>query len=191
MDTLITSCKSKQILISSCQNVHQNNAPAYLFLFLINGNLSFCFISKWGRATQLWCEHLLTVTLACLLLVETICCMDQRWEITICILVVRRSDFRSLGSLILDDFSVACVQVSAQHVCVCVRAAPTVIYACCHLACTMSKGQKCHLVPHGYLLKVIGYVASETRSERIWAGGRSLSHGARTTLSSVLSQKAN
>lgn len=34
----------------------------------------------------------------------------------------------------------------------------------------MSKGQECHLVPHGYLLKVIGCVALETRSEGIWAG---------------------
>lgn len=113
-------------------------------------------------------------TLACLLLVETICCIDQRWGITICILVVSRSDFRSTGALILDDFSAACVQVSAQCaracVSVCVCAAPTVIYACCHLACTTSKGQECHLVPRGYLLKVIGYVTSGTRSQRILAG---------------------
>lgn len=109
-------------------------------------------------------------TLACLLLVETICCIDQRWGITICILVVSRSDFRSTAALILDDFSVACVQVSAQCARVCVCAAPAVIYACCHLACTTSKGQECHLVPRGYLLKVIGYVTSGTRSQRILAG---------------------
>lgn len=121
MDTLITECRSKQILISSCQNFHQNNALAYLFfLFLINGNLSFCFISKRGRAARLWWERRLAVTLARLLLVGTICCMDQRRGIAICILVVRRSDFRSLGSLILDEFSVACTQVSAHCVRVCV-----------------------------------------------------------------------
>lgn len=62
---------------------------------------------------------------------------------------------------------IACLCV---RTCVCVCAAPTVIYACCHLACTTSKGQECHLVPHGYLLKVIGYVTSGTRSQRIWAG---------------------
>lgn len=54
--------------------------------------------------------------------------------------------------------------------CVSVCAALTVIYACCHLACTTSKGQECHLVPRGYLLKVIGYVTSGTRSQRILAG---------------------
>lgn len=67
-------------------------------------------------------KHWMAGMLTCLLLVETICCIDQRWGIAICILVVRRSDFLSSGALILDDFSVACVQVSAQcmHECVCV-----------------------------------------------------------------------
>lgn len=76
---------------------------------------------------------------------------------------LRRSDIRWF-------FCGMCTSKRTVHVCVCVCAAPTVIYACCHLACTMSKGQECHLVPHGYLLKVIGYVTSGTRSQRIWAG---------------------
>lgn len=95
------------------------------------------------------------------LFVETICCMDQQWRIAICILVVRRSDFRPWRSLILDDL-LWCVRVCAQCVCVCVHMLCLLdVSTCAHAPDTrihsvmrvvtsladMRKGQECHFCP--------------------------------------------
>lgn len=148
----------------------------------------------WGPGSALCSGPCLAVTLAGVLFVETICCMDQRWGIAICILVVRRSDFRPWRSLILDDL-LWCVCESVCTVCtriLCVRRSvwdtPAHVQSVMRvviLLADMHKGQECHFVPRGCLSKGVGQVATGDEVRESPGRWQPVRHTARTTLPSV------
>lgn len=153
---------------------HTNKRLSYQFP--IKCNLSFCFISMWGRALRRgpWPA----VTLAELLFVEAICCIHRQ-----------RGESPSLSwlsddqipALTLSDIrrsSVACVRgccTCAHMLCVILVSRCTVVpKQCPHMqpvvcVCVvasladMRKGQGCHLVPHGWLLRRVGCAATKDK----------------------------
>lgn len=70
----------------------------HIACFLINSTWTViqAFVLSWCEAVRRVAVWVLPgVTLTTRLFVETIRCMDRQWGIAICILVIRRSDFRS------------------------------------------------------------------------------------------------
>lgn len=153
-NTHIITCRSKHFLISSCQHFHKksNTNNAFSYRFPIDANLSFGFISKWGCSVMAWAlvGRNLSRCAVCGNYLLHRSAVGNRYLHPGC---------QTIGFplLTLSDIrwsSVVCEVVYIRHTHT--KSVMCVVF----LLANMRKGQKCHLVSHGCLLKVARYVTT-------------------------------